>query len=93
MSFEQKSIFSRIDSITLLLYLVLVFIGLTAVFSVEYRSTDPSVFMMNKNHNSREDKKKLIIKYLGDLYPEANDSGKSAIHEAFNILSSGMSNI
>ena len=50
MSLEKKSIFSRIDSITLLLYLGLVFIGLTAVFSVEYKTTDPSIFMMSKSH-------------------------------------------
>lgn len=47
---REKSVFSRIDGITLLLYLVLVFIGLTTVFSVEYRSTDPSIFIMSKSH-------------------------------------------
>jgi rod shape determining protein RodA len=46
----NKSIFSRIDGVTLLLYFILVIIGMLTVFSVEYRSTDPSVFMMNKSH-------------------------------------------
>ena len=50
MSNERKSIFSRVDGLTFLLYIVLVFIGLLAVFSVEYRSTDPSIFMMGKSH-------------------------------------------
>lgn len=46
----SKSIFGRLDGITLLLYLALVAIGLLAVFSVEYRRTDPSIFMMSKSH-------------------------------------------
>lgn len=50
MSAQGKSLFSRLDTTTLVLYLSLVFIGLMAVFSVEYRSTDPSIFMMNKSH-------------------------------------------
>ncbi|HRO43118.1 MAG TPA: rod shape-determining protein RodA [Flavipsychrobacter sp.] len=50
MSNERKSIFSRVDSVTFLLYIVLVFIGLTTVFSVEYRSTDASIFIMSKSH-------------------------------------------
>jgi rod shape determining protein RodA len=50
MSTTSKSIFSRLDGITLLLYILLVIVGLLAVFSVEYRSTDPSIFMMNKSH-------------------------------------------
>lgn len=50
MSSERKSIFSRVDGVTFLLYIILVFIGLVAVFSVEYRSTDPSIFMMGKSH-------------------------------------------
>lgn len=45
-----KSVFGRVDGITLLLYLVLVFIGMMAIFSVEYRSTDPTIFMMSKSH-------------------------------------------
>lgn len=50
MSKAGKTVFGRVDSITLLLYLVLCTIGMLAIFSVEYRSTDPSVFMMNKSH-------------------------------------------
>lgn len=50
MSLDRKSLFGRIDSVTLLLYIALVFVGLIAVFSVEYRSTDPTIFMMNKSH-------------------------------------------
>lgn len=50
MSAQGKSLFSRLDTTTLVLYLSLVFIGLMAVFSVEYRNTDPSIFMMNKSH-------------------------------------------
>lgn len=45
-----KSVFGRVDGITLLLYLVLVFVGMMAIFSVEYRSTDPTIFMMSKSH-------------------------------------------
>lgn len=50
MSKEQKSFIGRIDSVTFMLYLSLVFIGLIAVFSVEYRSTDASIFIMSKSH-------------------------------------------
>ena len=50
MSDEKKSIFSRVDSLTFVMYVALVFVGLLAVFSVEYRSTDPSIFMMSKSH-------------------------------------------
>lgn len=45
----KKSVFGRVDAVTLLLYLTLVAIGLVAVFSVEYRSTDSSLFMPNKS--------------------------------------------
>ncbi len=38
------------DWMTVLLYLLLVMIGLVAVFSVEYRSTDSSIFIMSKSH-------------------------------------------
>ena len=47
MSTARKSLFSRIDGITVLLYVLLVTIGLLAVFSVEHRSTDVSIFMSN----------------------------------------------
>lgn len=50
MSSDTRSVLRKIDGVTMLLYLVLVFIGMTAVFSVEYRTTDPSIFMMSKSH-------------------------------------------
>lgn len=50
MSTLRKSLFNRIDGITILIYFALVFIGLLAVFSVEHRSTDPSLLMMNKGY-------------------------------------------
>ena len=50
MTKERKTFVSRIDSVTIMLYLILVFIGLVTVFSVEYRSTDPSIFIMSKSH-------------------------------------------
>jgi rod shape determining protein RodA len=50
MSEKSKSLFGRLDGITVLLYICLVCIGMVAVFSVEYRSTDPSIFMMSKSH-------------------------------------------
>ncbi|MFA6149975.1 MAG: rod shape-determining protein RodA [Chitinophagaceae bacterium] len=46
----NKSLINRIDGVTFWLYLALVVIGIVAVFSVEYRSTDPSIFMMSKSH-------------------------------------------
>jgi rod shape determining protein RodA len=46
----RKSYISRMDWPTLMLYLLLVVIGLLAVFSVEYRSTDSSIFIMSKSH-------------------------------------------
>ncbi len=46
----RKALFYRIDGIVLLLYVVLVFIGISAVFSVEHRSTDVSLIMMNKSY-------------------------------------------
>lgn len=47
---SQKSVINRVDPVIFWLYLALVSIGIVAVFSVEYRSTDPSIFMMNKSH-------------------------------------------
>ncbi|GAA4457405.1 rod shape-determining protein RodA [Rurimicrobium arvi] len=47
---SQKSVTSRIDAATFWLYMALVVIGIVAVFSVEYRSTDPTIFMMSKSH-------------------------------------------
>ena len=46
----RKALFYRIDGIILLLYVVLVFIGITAVFSVEHRTTDKALIMMNKSY-------------------------------------------
>jgi rod shape determining protein RodA len=46
----RKSLFSRIDGITLLLYVVLVSVGILAIFSVEHRTTDVSIIMMNKSY-------------------------------------------
>lgn len=48
-SVNRKTFANRIDWFTVFLYLVLVGIGLLAVFSVEYRSTDPSIFMPGKS--------------------------------------------
>lgn len=50
MAKQSKSVFGRIDGITLLLYFILVSIGLLAIFSVEYKSTDTSIFMPGKNY-------------------------------------------
>ena len=50
MSSSGKSLFSRLDTTTVILYICLVLVGLIAVFSVEYRTTDPSIFMMSKSH-------------------------------------------
>ncbi len=50
MSRNKKTFVSRLDSITILLYLLLVAIGLLAIFSVEYRSTDSSWLMSGKSH-------------------------------------------
>ena len=46
----NKSFISRLDSLTILLYVALVFIGLTAVFSVEHRATDTAVFTLQHNY-------------------------------------------
>ncbi|MBC7553839.1 MAG: rod shape-determining protein RodA [Taibaiella sp.] len=50
MSSLGKSLFSRIDAVTILLYVMLVVIGMLAVFSVEHRSTDVTIFIANKNY-------------------------------------------
>lgn len=46
---KTNTIFTGVDGMTLLFYFMLVCIGLLSIFSVEYRSTDPSIFMMNKS--------------------------------------------
>jgi rod shape determining protein RodA len=49
MADKTKSLFSRLDGITVLLYICLVLIGMLAIFSVEYKSTDP-LFLMSKSY-------------------------------------------
>jgi rod shape determining protein RodA len=46
----RKALFYRIDGFVLLIYVLLVGIGILAVFSVEHRSTDVSLIMMNKSY-------------------------------------------
>jgi len=53
MSHTNRSLISRLDALTLALYLALVIIGLLAVFSVEYRSTDIGLFIRGKNYTSQ----------------------------------------
>src|SRR6185295_17742273 len=53
MSHTHRSLISRLDALTLVLYLALVVIGLLAVFSVEYRSTDIGFFLKGKNYTSQ----------------------------------------
>ena len=50
MSSLRKALFYRIDGITLMLYLLLVTVGILAVFSVEHHTTDTSIIMMNKSY-------------------------------------------
>lgn len=50
MSSLRKALFYRIDGIVLLLYVLLVTVGIMAVFSVEHRTTDVSLIMMNKSY-------------------------------------------
>lgn len=50
MSTLKKTLFNRIDTPLLLLYLALVTIGILAIFSVEHRTTDTSIIMMNKSY-------------------------------------------
>ena len=45
-----KTVFSRIDGLTLLLYIILVMVGILAVFSVEYHAEDASIFLASKSH-------------------------------------------
>ncbi|MBS1615318.1 MAG: rod shape-determining protein RodA [Bacteroidetes bacterium] len=53
MSTGIRSLFARIDALTLLLYFILVLVGLMAVFSVEYRSTDVGLFLPGKNYTNQ----------------------------------------
>lgn len=50
MSNLRRSLFSRIDGVLLLLYILIVALGITAIYSVEHRASDTSFFMMNKSH-------------------------------------------
>ena len=50
MSSLGKTLFSRLDGLILLLYIMLVAIGIMAVYSVEHRTTDTSFIMMNKSY-------------------------------------------
>jgi rod shape determining protein RodA len=50
MSTIRKTLFNRLDGIVLLLYIMLVTIGILAIFSVEHRTTDTSLIMMNKSY-------------------------------------------
>ncbi|MBS1643772.1 MAG: rod shape-determining protein RodA [Bacteroidetes bacterium] len=50
---SNRSLIARIDSLTLLLYLILVVIGLLSVFSVEYNSTDVGIFLKGKSYTSQ----------------------------------------
>jgi len=49
----NRSLVARLDALTLVLYFALVLIGLLAVFSVEYRSTDVGLFLRGKNYTSQ----------------------------------------
>ncbi len=46
----RKTLFNRIDGVVLLLYILLVTVGILAVYSVEHRTTDTSFIMMNKSY-------------------------------------------
>lgn len=49
----NKSFIARLDGLTLLLYTMLVVIGLCAIFSVEYKSTDTALLMLKKNYTKQ----------------------------------------
>src|SRR5215217_2525199 len=49
----NKSFIARLDGLTLLLYTLLVVIGLCAIFSVEYKSTDTALLMLKKNYTKQ----------------------------------------
>jgi len=46
----RRALFYRIDGVVLLLYIMLVAVGILAIFSVEHRPTDVSIFLMNKSY-------------------------------------------
>jgi rod shape determining protein RodA len=47
---KRTPILLKTDGVLLLLYIALVIVGILSVFSVEYKTTDPSIFMMTKSH-------------------------------------------
>lgn len=53
MSNAKRSLLNRVDGVILMLYILLVLIGLLAVFSVEHRTTDVSIFLANKNYSKQ----------------------------------------
>jgi rod shape determining protein RodA len=53
MSSLRKALFYRIDGVVLMLYVALVFVGICAVYSVEHRSTDTAIFMMNRSYSKQ----------------------------------------
>ncbi len=50
MSSLRKALFYRIDGVVLLLYVLLVTVGILAIFSVEHRTTDITIFLANKTY-------------------------------------------
>jgi rod shape determining protein RodA len=50
MSSLRKALFYRIDGIVLLLYVALITVGILAIFSVEHRTTDVTIFLANKSY-------------------------------------------
>ena len=50
---QKKSLFSNIDGVMIMLYILLVIFGLMAVFSVEHHNTDPTIFMPNRNYSKQ----------------------------------------
>ncbi len=53
MATDNRSLIARLDALTLVLYFALVIIGLLAVFSVEWKSTDVGLFIRGKNYTSQ----------------------------------------
>lgn len=49
MSLERKSLFSRLDGVTLMLYFALVVVGILTIFSVEHHSGEP-IIMFGKEY-------------------------------------------
>ena len=50
MSSLRKALFYRIDGVVLLLYVALITVGILAIFSVEHRTTDVTIFLANKSY-------------------------------------------